>query len=133
MPRVFSAGKLFLFDIQQMDKGVAIGGERFDIQFKEKAGITKAATQANAASNTSTLKTNPLLKAYQMGQQLNIQLRDSKAYLVTVTNNYGQVAATVKMTDQVNIPVSNYQKGIYFIKLTNIQDKTAYGTTVMIQ
>lgn len=133
MPRTFSAGKLFLFDIQQMDKGGAIGGERFDIQFKEKAGITKAATQTNAVSNTNTLKTNPLLKAYQMGQQLNIGLRDSKAYLVTVTNNFGQVAATIKMTDQVSIPVGNYQKGIYFIKLTNIQDKTAYGTTVMIQ
>lgn len=133
MPRTFSAGKLFLFDLQQVDKGIAIGGERFDIQFKEKAGITKAATQTNAAGNTNTLKTNPLLKAYQVGQQLNIQLRDNKTYLVTLTNNFGQVAATVKMTDQLTIPVSNYQKGIYFIKLTNVQDKTAYGTTVIIQ
>jgi len=80
-----------------------------------------------------TVKSNPYLKAYQMGQQLNIQLRDNKDYIVTLSNNFGQVGATVKMTNQVNIPVSNYQKGIYFIKVTNIQDKTAYGATVMIQ
>lgn len=133
MPRTFSAGKLFLFDIQQLDKGVAIGGERFDIQFKEKAGVAKINAPTNAISNTSAFKTNPLLKAYQMGQQLNIQLRDNRDYIVTVTNNFGQIAATLKMNNQVTIPVSNYQKGIYFIKLTNIQDKTAYGTTVMIQ
>jgi subtilisin family serine protease len=126
MPRSFNPGRLYLFDMQQLDKGVIVGGERFDIQFKEKAGLAKS-------NNTTAVKTNPLLKAYQSGNQLQIRLQDNKEYAVTISNNFGQVFTVAKMTNQLAVPVSNYQKGVYFIKLTNTKENVSYNTSVMIQ
>ncbi|MBG9376094.1 S8 family serine peptidase [Panacibacter sp. DH6] len=125
MPRSFNPGKLFLFDIQQMDKNTIIGGERFDIQFTEK--------KAAKATATSAVKTNPLLKTYQSGSQLVIQLPDDKQYAVTISNNFGQLFTAAKMINRLSVPVATYPKGVYFIKLINTKENIAYTSSVMIQ
>ncbi|HEX5150236.1 MAG TPA: S8 family peptidase [Parafilimonas sp.] len=74
-----------------------------------------------------------LLKVYQSGKQLNIQMNDSKEYMISVSNNSGQVLINTKMTSRLVIPVSTFKQGVYFIKLTNTKDKTVYSRNVMIQ
>ena len=125
MPRSFTPGRLFLFDMQQIDKNNIVGGERFDIQFTEK--------KAAKTTTISTVKTNPLLKTYQSGSQLIIQLPDDKQYAVTISNNFGQLFTAAKMTNQLAVPVATYPKGVYFIKLTNTKENVAYSASVMIQ
>jgi hypothetical protein len=131
MQKTFSPGKLFLFDVQQLDRGTIVGGERFDIQFKDKPGIAKAPAIQQADAKAVT-KSSPL-KVYQNGKQLNIQMNDGKEYLVTISNSFGQVYSTLKMTNQASVPVSSYNQGVYYIKLISLKEHTAYSATTMIQ
>jgi subtilisin family serine protease len=129
MPLKFSPGILYNFDIQQMDKNVVVGGERFDLQFKDKAGFAKTP----ATIQTPAIFPKNPLKVYQTGAQLNIEMNDGKTYLVTVANNFGQVFSSAKMTNRISIPTSTYMKGVYFVKLSSIKDQQTYGASVIIQ
>lgn len=136
-PTQFSPDLLYLFDVQQLDRKVVIGGERFDIQYSKGRAGKQAVKQAPATASTpaTAAKSNnqQQLKVYQTGKQLNILMNDSKEYMVTIANNLGQVMATTKMVNQKSVPVYNYQPGIYFIKLINAKEQQTYTATVMIQ
>lgn len=85
-------------------------------------------------SNTKAIAlNNPTLKVYQNGKQLFIQMNDSKEYIISVSNNFGQVLLKSKMTNQLIIPVNNYKQGVYFVKLINLKDNKIYSSNVMIQ
>jgi hypothetical protein len=140
-PTQFSPDLTYLFDVQQMNRNTVIGGERFDIQYtKERIQTGKTAAPATASKQATTTPTataqdnsGQQLKVFQVGKQLNIQMNDSKEYVVTIANGFGMVMTTTKMVNQKAIPVSNYGQGIYFIKLVNAKEQKTYTASVMIQ
>jgi subtilisin family serine protease len=133
-PLKFSAKLLYLFDIQQMDKATAIGGERFDIRFVQQTqGATPVAKAVPTTNNIQIPKKNEQLKAYQTGKQLNIVMNDGKEYIVTIVNSIGQVLTTTKMINQKAVPINNFLQGIYYIKLINAKEQKTISTSVMIQ
>jgi len=93
----------------------------------------KSANRSLPSAAQAIAANSPLLKVYQSSKQLNIQMNDSKEYMVFLSNNFGQVLTTSKMTNQLAIPVNNYKQGVYFIKLVNTKDQTVYSRNVMIQ
>ena len=126
MQKQFTPGKLFLFDLQQHDARLLIGGERFDVRFVKEGFTPVSAAKPAEKPNAS------LLKAYQQGEQLMLNINDDNTYLTTIANNNGRVFFMQNITRNATVNVSNYQQGIYFIKLVNAKDKSVLATQVMI-
>ena len=129
-PLKLSAGNLYLFDIQQVDGRTVIGGERFDFQVKEKTLLTaKAATSVAGVQAAQPA----MLKAWQNGSQLLLQMNDGIQYNVAVFNASGVPVKHVNMTNSTSISTAELGKGIYFIRVTGVKTKASKSAKVMIQ
>lgn len=127
----FMAGKSYLFDLQQYDGKLMLGGEQFDVRFVEKKGLANS-TPENI--NKPVEKANAsILKAFQQGKQLMLSVNDDKTYMATIANYGGQVFYAKNITRNATVNVSTFKEGIYFIKLVSTKDRSVLSTQVMIQ
>lgn len=133
-PITFKEGSVYLFDLKQMDGKNTIGGERFQVNFNAKGKLPPApATTAAASESFSGKNLKAELKTYQSGSSLVIQMNDNKQYQASVFSSDGKLLFSGKMINQLAVPAGSFAKGVYFVKLNGLNEKTTQSATVMIR
>ncbi len=128
-PKEFPVGKSFDFDLQLWDNDkTPIGGERFTVTFRKENDKKQKVVSAPNVVTQKLLQVDadPLRQSFNVinnGNELLVSSSTSNnAYQVDLMDANGRILLSKNMINQLRIPITQYSKGMYLLRIV---DKTS--------
>lgn len=108
----------------------AVGNVYFDISDADFT-ITPTNTAVNPIANTSELQVYPIPAHEQLTISFNNPL--NSPFEASIVNSYGQKVWQETLFKEKKISISQWAKGVYFLKLTNKQENTNAVQKIIVE